>query len=100
MAIQSFVNKQECAAVCIVSLQRRQYSGLPRRPPPLLWCVEIQFSNSTIATIANAPLLNSESGVGHLAMTNKKANAWTLNHVQNDKTLKKFCRAAKTNTAA
>ena len=33
-------------------------------PTPLLWCMEIQFSNSITVSTANIALLNNKSGVG------------------------------------
>ena len=37
VAIQRHCHYKSVTSVCIVSPQRRQYSGLPRLPTPLLW---------------------------------------------------------------
>jgi len=59
-AIWSFVTTSVLPLCVLYRHNGDKYSGLPRLPTPLLWCMKIWFSSSTIVSIANAPLLNSE----------------------------------------
>ena len=60
-------------SVCFVSLQRWQYSGLPRHPTPLLLFNKAVFAIGTMVLFENYMFIHNKSGVGHLAMTNKNA---------------------------